>query len=158
MVFRTYFYSLTTQCDCVWYWCCNLSMHILHLYVFFQVLTFLRCDRAVSAGVGDPQPCISFVLNKLLKVLKEGGITCSRLAVHTLLKKECSGHYSLAIAQPFLPDGSKCTTIPSKRSKSGCSVLKCIQIHKCVFEDATMEKLEAGKCIKGIHITVQMVF
>ena len=99
----------------------------------------------MSAGAGDPKPCISFVLSKLLRELKEDGINCSRLAIHLLLKKECCGHYSLSIAQPFLPEGSDSTSIPSKRSKLGCSVLKCVQIHKSVFADATVVKLETGK-------------
>ena len=123
-------------------------------HIFLQVLSFLRCDCAVSAGSEDPKPCISFVLNRFLRELKQDGMNCSRLAVHSLLKKECSGHYNLSIAQPFLPEGSDSTTIPSKRSKSGCNVLKCVQVHKSVFANANVEKLETGKYIRIIMHTI----
>lgn len=116
-----------------------------------QVLSFLRCDRSVSAGADDPKPCVSFVLSKLLRELREDGINCSRLAIRLLLKNKCCGHYSLSIAQPFLPEGSDSTIIPSKRSKSGCDVQKCVQIHKSVIEDASVEKLEKGKYLYYMH-------
>ena len=65
----------------------NMSTHAC----FMQVLSFLRCDHSVSAGAGDPKPCISFVLSKLLRELKEDGINCSRLAIHLFLKKNVVG-------------------------------------------------------------------
>ena len=114
-----------------------------------QVLSFLRCDRTVSAGAGksDPKPCISFVLNKLLSELKQEGINSSKQAIYGLLKRECSGHYNLSISQSFLPEGSSATTIPSKRSKSGREILKCVQIHKSVLDTTSLKKLEEGMYI-----------
>lgn len=107
-------------------------MHII-IFVFYQVLTFLRVDRLMSANpnVKNPQPCVSLHLSKFVRKLGDPNV--SSRSVMALVASICQGHHQTSNQVAFLKDGSEALFVSSKKQKDKVDVTRALQIHKCLL-------------------------